>query len=520
MSERVPAQNKTSATPHQATQASSSLWQQNPFTSGLSESLGDNSNISRELGGIQPKTIRRSLNWQNISVEAPFRSAGRSLPGGIQLLQEEPSAVSGDRVSADSAQKSALESSNSTIPTDELAQKSSIARAPFNGRNIPVEAPPRSAVSSAYPKGIQHFEDNKDDKEARESEAVEISFSMQGYPHTLTLTSGPDAKVKMASANPDLLSAKISTAMSQLKQHSSNEDAAERREFLEQVKTKAETVENILKNNKRKRSETTVMRAEGAEIARKLSEYARKYNATDIGGILNIYPPPKVGTHGQLTGEKPLADGTTRESHHAPPVQLALSIANQLRTVAPQLKSINPDAEEFLISAVETLTAVEKGHGKDLPAILVHHITHKNAGDGGFAIHSVGIRDPLAQFIKARSGDPAKMVTMENGDLASNPKGEDFDRFFKQQRYSKKYETGNLIDADKKEFKKELMQETWRLVNESYDKVAEQTLGAVELAVLASKVDGKEADRKGAIRNLRSEQQELWRKLFRSIFPS
>jgi hypothetical protein len=150
----------------------------------------------------------------------------------------------------------------------------------------------------------------------------------------------------------------------------------------------------------------------------------------------------------------------------------------------------------------------------------VHHITHKNAGDGGFAIHSVGIRDPLAQFIKARSGDPAKMVTMENGDLASNPKGEDFDRFFKQQRYSKKYETGNLIDADKKEFKKELIQETWRLVNESYDKVAEQTLGAVELAVLASKVDGKEADRKGAIRNLRSKQQELWRKLFRSIFPS
>jgi hypothetical protein len=157
MSERVPAQNKTSATPSQATQASSPLLHRRSLTDEQSESLGGNSNISKELGGIQPKTICRSLNWQNISVEAPSRNAGRSLPGGTQLQQEEPSAVSGSRVSADSAQKSPLELSNSTISTERLAQKPLIARAPFNGRNIPVEAPPRSAASSAYPGGIQRL---------------------------------------------------------------------------------------------------------------------------------------------------------------------------------------------------------------------------------------------------------------------------------------------------------------------------------------------------------------------------
>src|SRR4028118_1399567 len=153
MSEREPAHNKTSPTPPQATQASSPLLHQNSFTSGLSESLGDNSNISKELGGIQSKTIRRSLNWQNISVEAPSRSAGRSLPGGIQLQQEEPSTVSGSRVSTD------------------LAQKPLIARTPFNGRNIPVEAPSRSAASSAYSGGIQRLEtsDLKEQEESTES---------------------------------------------------------------------------------------------------------------------------------------------------------------------------------------------------------------------------------------------------------------------------------------------------------------------------------------------------------------
>ena len=116
MNEHV-TKNKASATPPQATQASSPLLNQSSLTSELSESVGSNSSISKEVGGIQPKTVRRSLNWQNITVEAPSRGNGMSLPGGIQRQQEEPGAVSGERVSADSAQKSALELNNSTIST-------------------------------------------------------------------------------------------------------------------------------------------------------------------------------------------------------------------------------------------------------------------------------------------------------------------------------------------------------------------------------------------------------------------
>ena len=142
MKQRVLPKIRTSATPPQVTQASSPLLRR-PLTEEVSESVGSNSNISKEVGGIQPKTIRRSLNWQNIAVEAPSRGNGSSLPGGIQRQQEEPPAVIGERVSADSAQKSPLELSNSTISTDLSAQKPLIARAPFNGRNIPVEAPSR-----------------------------------------------------------------------------------------------------------------------------------------------------------------------------------------------------------------------------------------------------------------------------------------------------------------------------------------------------------------------------------------
>src|SRR4028118_1410640 len=111
----------------------------------------------------------------HITVEAPSPGNGMSLPGGIQRQQEESGAVMGERVSADSAQKSPLESSNSTISTDLPAQKPLIARAPFNGRNIPVEAPSRSSASSTYPGGIQRLETS----EVKEQEKSPESLQMQ-----------------------------------------------------------------------------------------------------------------------------------------------------------------------------------------------------------------------------------------------------------------------------------------------------------------------------------------------------
>jgi hypothetical protein len=175
MSERGPAQNKTSATPSQATQASSPLLRR-PLTSEISESVGSNSNISQELGGIQPKTIRRRLNWENITVEAPSRGNGMSLPGGIQRQQEEKEETPEiqAQLAADSAQKSALESSNSPISTSEPAQKPLIARAPFNGRNIPVEAPARSSASSTYPGGIQRLETSEVKEQEKSTESLQM----------------------------------------------------------------------------------------------------------------------------------------------------------------------------------------------------------------------------------------------------------------------------------------------------------------------------------------------------------
>ena len=98
-----------------------------------------------------------------------------SKPGGIQRQQEEPGVVIGEKVSANSVQKSPLESSNSTISTDLPAQKPLITRGSFNGRNIPVEAPPRSSASNTYPGGIQRLETTGVKEQEESTESLQMS---------------------------------------------------------------------------------------------------------------------------------------------------------------------------------------------------------------------------------------------------------------------------------------------------------------------------------------------------------
>ncbi|MEG4805814.1 DUF4157 domain-containing protein [Microcoleus sp. ARI1-B5] len=173
MSERVPAKNKISATPSQAARSSSPLLQQRPFTEEQSESFGSNSNISQELEGIQPKTIRRRLNWQNISVEGPARSNGMSLPGGIQRQQEEQEETPAieHQVSAKKVETSTGELSNLTRATEGRSVQPKIDRPRLDWRNISVEAPDRSG-GEASPQPIQ-----RQQEEQEETPAIQAQFA-------------------------------------------------------------------------------------------------------------------------------------------------------------------------------------------------------------------------------------------------------------------------------------------------------------------------------------------------------
>jgi hypothetical protein len=134
MSAQVPAQKENLATPSQPTQQSSPLFEQPPFIEARSETVGNNSNISKELEGIQSTTIRRSLNWQNITVKAPPRSDENSLLSDIQPQQEQP-APAIERQLLAKEQKNQEEASTPVISTDEGSPQPKIDRDNLDGQN-------------------------------------------------------------------------------------------------------------------------------------------------------------------------------------------------------------------------------------------------------------------------------------------------------------------------------------------------------------------------------------------------
>jgi hypothetical protein len=140
-------------------------------------STGELSNLTKATEGrsLQPNIDRGRLNWRNISVEAPILR-GEASPQPIQRQQEEQEETPEiqAQLATDSAEKTAGESSNSTITSDGEALQPKIARAPFNGRNIPIEAPPRSASSSTHLGGIQRLETSGVKEREKSTESLQM----------------------------------------------------------------------------------------------------------------------------------------------------------------------------------------------------------------------------------------------------------------------------------------------------------------------------------------------------------
>lgn len=136
MSEQVPAKKENSEMPSQATQQNSPLFEQDFFIDAPSETVDSDSNILKELEWIQPKTIRRSLNWQNITVEAPPRNDENSLPSGIQPQHEQPAPTPAiDPQVLAKEQKKPEEASNPAISTDEGSRQPRIDRDNLDWQN-------------------------------------------------------------------------------------------------------------------------------------------------------------------------------------------------------------------------------------------------------------------------------------------------------------------------------------------------------------------------------------------------
>jgi hypothetical protein len=270
-----------------------------------------------------------------------------------------------------------------------------------------------------------------------------------------------------------------------------------------------------------------------------MQAFGDKFDVKRLGEHLPEFPSPVVGPHPVAETKKP-PDGSTRESHHAPPAQLALMLAGDLKKVGASLmagtdsKELTPAGKRMLQVAA---TIEAKGHGEGLTAILIHKITHKAAG--GTAIHSTNmepqIRARLTPICEATKQERVRIMNTTGKSLSVNPRTQNFEQFLGQCRTQataisdtkRKQAALTQVDRAESEEKAATAKAQTDVVPAAQAAIAEQlkiafhnsldqAVAAVQAALSVSHVDGPPAGRSGAGGQIRAQAPQTWATILNS----
>ncbi|HMF55932.1 MAG TPA: hypothetical protein VK619_06210, partial [Pyrinomonadaceae bacterium] len=231
------------------------------------------------------------------------------------------------------------------------------------------------------------------------------------------------------------------------------------------------------------------------------------------------YKAPEVGSYKEMAklgeSEPKMKGGKMREAHHAPPVELAESLAAALTTAGNEMRS-DPktrDASEGVLDAAANLKGAAQQHGNDLPSILVHQDTHRTHGGSTARIHGSEIRAQLKKALEAE-GVLDYAPTTSTGEVAVKPGGAAFQR---QLETIALVQTGTSATT-KKAMRAALKSHGPDIVIAAYNAEARRSLQAVKIAVMKSEVDGPKAKRAAALTELENRAYADWDALLAPIF--
>lgn len=332
-----------------------------------------------------------------------------------------------------------------------------------------------------------------------------LPFSMAGARHKLTVLPGPGAKVLMASIEQPL-SIKLKRAITNLeKQLHEVDHGPQRLADLKQLLMIAQATEQAAKDP----AQAARAQAYAEDLKAEIANYGQMYGVKDVEDV-KPFPAPRVGGYAELAAyasrEPALPDSKKREAHHAPPVVFAISIAEALEE-GTQIAGLRPNIRRTFQDAAANLRGVLGAHGKELPAILIHEITHRT---GTAAIHKVGIRPELMKLLDELEIDHRHTPTGSAGKVSVKPGRSGFER---ARGYIMTQEAGGGM-AKEIAFRDRAP----AVIEKLFFANAHVALGAVNIAVRKSPRDGPADKREEALKQLEDLANSRWSYLLAPIF--
>ncbi len=270
-------------------------------------------------------------------------------------------------------------------------------------------------------------------------------------------------------------------------------------------------------------------------IATAIRDYGTQFKATDVINGLPVFPSAKAGTYSGLRGMAETApDGSTQEAHHVPAKELAQAIARSIDDVIAENEDNMAASEAVSKLEARQLRIEGDQNGNNLSAILLHRVTHSNAG--GLSVHATEIKDALNQKLdelEATTQQEFVRICTEAGVEAVNPSGKTFDGWMDavsaavssrvqgqpdevvvqaEDNVEEVFAEARLVLAGLQvDAKADSLSQFAQKANVAFTSAKNQGYSAVQIALGSSVLDGPKGDRDSALTQLQGRMDDDWK---------
>ncbi|MCP5519598.1 MAG: DUF4157 domain-containing protein [Verrucomicrobiales bacterium] len=376
----------------------------------------------------------------------------------------------------------------------------------------------------------------EDQRTEDDGETIAEPVRMGDENHTLRIKTGAREVTLASDEGP--LQQKLDAGLAKLHEYEGSPEAGEASTALRRMRTLLGQIFAALQAG------TPVDRARLRDFSRQtkqvLEAYGAEFHVSDVVDGLPEFGPVVVGPH--RVGAVAQPDGSTRESHHVPPKELAQALAREMRDTQATLQSSSQPAAAAAAADLDRRAGMIEANadGTGLSAISVHRVTHQNAG--GVGIHAAAMREEIVQAIAGiDAASRQRTIQIRNrvsGDLAVNPGGTTFAEWLRDVQAALDAEDASAAEkastlaaarqagtseaaenqAAAAAGRQAERQRLPRLVDRAFDSSLNQGQAAVAAALRHSVVDGPQEDINRELPKLDSEARSTWRT--RGILPT
>ena len=372
-------------------------------------------------------------------------------------------------------------------------------------------------------------QEQEEQGEEDDGDTITEQLRMGSEAHTLRIKTG--TREVTLDSDEAAMEQKLNAGLTKLREYEENAQAEEATQAIRRMQSLLQQIFSALQAGRE--VDRARLRDFSRQTKQALESYGQKFNVNKIVDGLPEFGPVVVDEH--PAGRVAQPDGSTRESHHVPPKELAQSLAREMSETASELSDTGDSAAAAAATILQSRAQSIQGNteGTRLSAISLHRVTHQNAG--GVAVHAAAMREDIEAAIAAIDAstqeETIRIMNRASDTMAVNPSGATFDQWVRDVYAELDREDASDADRahaesvvreartemDEEEQKAEadgqrtVQERLARMIDRAFRSSLTQAKAAVIEALRHSVIDGPQDEAMEQARKIDAEAERTWK---------